>query len=243
MPKLVDHDQRRAELTRVVWQLIARDGIEGATVRKVAEEAGVSVGGLRHYFDSQRGLLRFAAQEMGKRVAARVADHLRAELPGQERAQRVLEELLPLDADRRREVDVWLAFLVRSRVDDSLAEMCRASWNGERHLCRIAVACCCGVRPPEAVGDQLPDPALEERSARLHVFMDGLTLQAAVFPGELAVERTRELVRDELAAIAAGAEGSGGSADFRGSAGTFGGSAETFGGSAGTFGGSAGSFS
>ncbi|GAA0505658.1 TetR family transcriptional regulator [Saccharopolyspora erythraea NRRL 2338] len=269
VPKLVDHDQRRAELTRVVWQVIARDGIEGATVRKVAEEAGVSVGGLRHYFDSQRGLLRFAAQEMGKHVAARVADHLRAELPGQERAQRVLEELLPLDADRRREADVWLAFLVRSCVDDSLAEMCRASWGGERHLCRIAVACCRGVRPPEAVGEQLPDPALEQRSARLHVFVDGLTLQAAVFPGELAVERTRELVRDELAAIAAGAEDSGasadsggsadlggsagsfgGSADFRGStgafrgpAGTSGDSAETLGGSAETFGGSAESFS
>lgn len=30
-------------------------GIEGATVRRVAEQAGVSMGGLRHHFDNQQG--------------------------------------------------------------------------------------------------------------------------------------------------------------------------------------------
>ncbi|MGM1059348.1 TetR/AcrR family transcriptional regulator [Saccharothrix sp. Mg75] len=209
MPKLVDHDQRRAELARVVWAVIGRHGIEGATVRRVAEEAGVSVGGLRHYFDNQQGLLLFAAREVASSAGARLAEHLRADAPDVERARLLLEELLPLDADRRVEVDVWLACLTRARVDDSLDELRRAAWAGERHVCRLAVAWCRGATPPAAVGEPLADTALEQRAARLHVFLDGLTLQAATFPRELPPAEVGDLLRAELATIASGPPRSG----------------------------------
>ncbi len=198
MPKLVDHDQRRAELVRAVWEVISRDGIEGATVRKVAEEAGISTGGLRHYFDNQRGLLHFAAQAVASSVSARITEHLRGNLPGADRAQLLLEEFLPLDAGRRVEVDVWMACLARSRANDSMDELRKTSWVGERHICRLAVAYRCGIQPPEDIGDELGDPHLEQRAMRLHVFMDGLTLQAAMYLPELPVEEVRETLRNEL---------------------------------------------
>ncbi|MFD7660172.1 TetR/AcrR family transcriptional regulator [Actinosynnema sp. NPDC059797] len=202
MPKLVDHDRRRAELARAVWRVIGRHGIEGATVRRVAEEAGVSIGGLRHYFDSQQGLLLFAAEEVAGAVGPRVAAHLGGDLPGPERARLVLEELLPLDADRRVEVDVWLACLARARVDGAMDELRRAAWAGERHLCRLAVALCRGVAPPEVIGDEL-DERLERHARRLHVVVDGLTLQAAMFPDRFPVDELREVLCAELARTAA----------------------------------------
>lgn len=208
VPKLVDHDRRRAELARAVWAVIDREGIEGATVRRVADEAGVSVGGLRHYFDSQPALLLFAAQEVASAVGARVAAHLEGDLPGPERARRLLEELLPLDAERRVEVDVWLACLVRARVDPALAELRRAGWLGERHICRLAVAHCRGVAPPPAIGDELGDPLLERRAIRLHVFIDGLTLQAAAYRDRLPPHSVRALLKAELDAIADPTRGS-----------------------------------
>jgi AcrR family transcriptional regulator len=204
VPKLVDHDQRRAELARAVWTVIGRHGIEGATVRRVAEEAGVSIGGLRHYFDSQQGLLRFAAEAVATGVSARVAEHLRADLDGVTRARLILAEFLPLDEERRVEVDVWLACLVRSRVDTSLAELRGASWVGERHLCRLAVAYCRGVAPPATLGEPLADAALERRAMRLHVFMDGLTLQAALYPTELPAADVRAALDRELESLADG---------------------------------------
>ncbi|GAA1289706.1 TetR/AcrR family transcriptional regulator [Saccharothrix xinjiangensis] len=197
MPKLVDHDRRRAELARVVWRVIGRHGIEGATVRRVAEEAGVSIGGLRHYFDSHQGLLRFAAAEVASAVGPRVAAHLDGDLPGPERARLVLEELLPLDADRRVEVDVWLACLARARVDGAMDELRHAAWAGERHLCRLAVALCRGGAPPTAIGDEL-DERLERHARRLHVVVDGLTLQTAMFPDRFPVDELREVLRAEL---------------------------------------------
>jgi AcrR family transcriptional regulator len=198
VPKLVDHAQRRAALARAVWAVIGREGVEGATVRRVADEAGVSVGGLRHYFDSQRGLVLFAAQEVATAVATRVAAHLEADLPGPERARRLLEELLPLDAERRVEVDVWLACLMRSRVDGTLAELSRAAWTGERHICRLAVAHRCGAEPPRTLGDELGDPLLERRAGRLHVFVDGLTLQASAHRDRLPPHAVRALLEAEL---------------------------------------------
>ncbi|SMD26499.1 TetR/AcrR family transcriptional regulator [Kibdelosporangium aridum] len=201
MPKLVDHDQRRAELARVVWDVISRDGIEGATVRKIAEQAGVSIGGLRHYFDSQRGLLLFAAKAMADKVTARIAGHLRGDLPGRDRARLILEELLPLDADRRVDVDVWLACLMRSRFDESLAELHAAGLPGERHICRLAVAHFCGQPPPEHIGDPLDNAHLDRQAWRLHTFINGLSLQAAMYPREFPVEEIRRLLHDELAAL------------------------------------------
>ncbi|MEV6877692.1 TetR family transcriptional regulator C-terminal domain-containing protein [Amycolatopsis sp. NPDC051128] len=201
MPKLVDHDQRREELVRVVWDVISRDGIEGVTVRKIADRAGVSVGGLRHYFDSQRGLFLFAAKAMADKVAARIAGHLRGDLPGRDRARLILEELLPLDADRRVDVDVWLACMMRSRFDESLAELHALGLPGERHVCRLAVAYFCGQPPPERNGDPLGDAHLDRQALRLHTFIDGLTLQAAMYPREFPVDDIRRLLDEELAAL------------------------------------------
>ncbi|MER5321587.1 TetR/AcrR family transcriptional regulator [Streptosporangium roseum] len=198
MPKIVDHGQRRDELVRAVWEVISRDGVEGATVRKVAEAAGVSVGGLRHYFDTQRGLLSFAAQAVGRSVAKRIAGHLHADLPGVERAQLLLEELLPLDENRRVEVDVWLACLVRSHVDESLAELRGTSWAGERYICRLAIASCHDMPLPERMDQEFADADLERQAMRLHLFVDGLTLQTATYPQRFTPQGIRATVRDEL---------------------------------------------
>jgi DNA-binding transcriptional regulator YbjK len=73
MPKLVDPDQRRSELAQAVWTVIRRDGLQRASVRNVAREAGLSMGSLRHYFASQSELLCFAMQLVGDRARARVA--------------------------------------------------------------------------------------------------------------------------------------------------------------------------
>jgi AcrR family transcriptional regulator len=205
VPKVVDHDRRRAELARAVWAVIGRDGIEGATVRRVAEEAGVSMGGLRHYFDSQQGLLRFAALAVGSNVSNRVDAHLRADRGAADRAQLLLEAMLPLDEERRVEADVWLACLVRSRVDDTLHELRTTGWTGTRHICRLAVGLCRGVTVPEAIGDELADADLEKWAQHLHVFVDGLTLQAVTYPDRLSTADLRAAVHQQLTLIASSA--------------------------------------
>ena len=111
MPKIVDHDARRAELAAAVWRLASRDGLDAVTVRRVAAEAGWSTGALAHYFDDKEELLVFAFETVADRVGRRIvkaAEHARDPL---ELVRTQLVEGLAIDTERRAEVRVWFAFL------------------------------------------------------------------------------------------------------------------------------------
>lgn len=73
MPKLIDHNERRAEIVSAAWDLIAADGIHGATVRHVARRAGVAAGSVRYVFPTQDELLLAVVAELEARSEAGVA--------------------------------------------------------------------------------------------------------------------------------------------------------------------------
>lgn len=119
MPKHVDHDQRRDELAAAVWRLVVREGVEAASLRRVAAEAGWSVGSVRHYFAAQHELLAFAMEL----VVTRATERIRRTPAGADThatAAALLGQLLPLDDERRAEMQVWLAFSTRAAVDPAL---------------------------------------------------------------------------------------------------------------------------
>ena len=57
MPRTVDHEQRRAQLTEVTAHEIVRVGLEGVRLRDVARAAGWTTGAVSHYFPDKRTLL------------------------------------------------------------------------------------------------------------------------------------------------------------------------------------------
>jgi len=119
MPKIVDHDQRRAELIDAVIQLIAEQGIDSLTIRAVARTAGVSTGVVSHYFANKHEMMMLTYEVASKRVSDRVRARLKkdpADLLG------CLEALLPLDRERLTYWRVWCAFWGASIGDPQLAE-------------------------------------------------------------------------------------------------------------------------
>lgn len=182
MPKIVDHAARREELAAAVWRLVGREGIAGATVRAVAAESGWSMGAIRHYFSTHDELLRFALEVMTRRISERVlalyADYRSGDV---ERARRALEQLLPIDQDRTVEVVVWLGFMTRARIDPDLDEVRLEGWRGERFICRAAVADATATPLPTSLEAEL-DPTLEAAASRVHLGIDGLSIQAAIYP-------------------------------------------------------------
>jgi AcrR family transcriptional regulator len=187
MPKQVDHAQRREELADALWRLVMREGIEGASLRRVAAEAGWSTGSLRHYFDTQSELLAFAMELVVERVSARVAG-LDSEAGPRPTAERLLREVLPLDAERRAEMHVWLAFTMRALVDPRLRALRDQAHEGLRGLCRTAV-------------ELLGAPDLEREAERLHALVDGLALHAVLAPDVTTPERQVELLAAQLDAL------------------------------------------
>ena len=59
MPRIVDVDQRRMELAAAAARVIARAGVDGASMREIANEAGWTTGTLVHYFANKHELLDF----------------------------------------------------------------------------------------------------------------------------------------------------------------------------------------
>lgn len=107
MPKPVDHEARRLHLIEIAAALIARQGMDGLTVREVAKAAGVSTGVVSHYFRDKRDLLKRTFDATADQVYHRIAEQLAAD--GHD-LETCLAGFLPLDAERRRGWRVWLAF-------------------------------------------------------------------------------------------------------------------------------------
>ena len=171
--------------------MVLREGIESASVRKVAAEAGISKGSLRHAFPSQSELLAFAMQLIVDEVARRVAA-VDAEGEIREVVEQRLQTLLVLDADTRAIFDVWLAFAARARVDESLRPLRDETHASVRDLCRDS------LETLRSQGKARSGLDVEHEAERLHALIDGLALHATLEPELTTPARQVELLSAHL---------------------------------------------
>ncbi|MER8101111.1 TetR/AcrR family transcriptional regulator [Kitasatospora sp. NPDC094016] len=140
MPKLVDHEERRAHIIDALLRTAADTGLHAVTMRSVAIEAGVSVRLVQYYFDTKEQLLLAAltrlAARMGERIQARVQGRIqeRVQVRARDRAgasgpsasprdivEAVLLESVPTDEESRTFHLVYTEYAVLSITDPALA--------------------------------------------------------------------------------------------------------------------------
>lgn len=113
MPRLADHDERRAQITSAARRVIARDGLGAATFQSVAAEAGISVRLVQYYFGTKRKFLlathHAVVSDAGVRFTRRLGT-LGADPGPHDVIRAILVELLPTDADRQRDMIILNAF-------------------------------------------------------------------------------------------------------------------------------------
>jgi AcrR family transcriptional regulator len=194
VPRSVEESVRRRDVAEAVWRVVRRDGLEGASVRAVAGEAGLSMGSLRHYFPSQSELHVFAMRLVTDRIRARV-EALPSTPDPRHRAMGVLEQMLPMDADRRAESEVWLAFSARALIDPELGALRDEGWDLLREVCDNL------VRRFADAGALAPgiDPDVE--AARLHALVDGLLVHGVLRPSRADPSTLRQVLARHLDAL------------------------------------------
>lgn len=175
-----------------MWRVILRDGMEGATVRRIAAEAGMSVGALRHYFRQQDDLLIYAMRLVNERVEQRIHQLARMNLPPLEKAVRLLLEVVPADEERRAEMDVWFSFMEHVRHRSELEGI------PENRL-HLFVSQVLAYLQHEGLLDEGLDLALE--AERMYAIVDGLAVHALLEPGRLRPEMMEQVVRTSLQRI------------------------------------------
>ena len=193
MPKIVDAEARRQDVVEAVLRIIAGDGLERASLRETADEAGLAVGSVRHYFAGSEELLAFSFASVVDRIVRR----LEASLPGVHAAVpgtpghraailTLLCGLLPLDGPRALEVCAWMAFRNAARVRPFLAAEADRS---HREVAVIVGTVVSALRPEYETKENLVVEA-----ERLLATLDGLCMHALLQPGWM----TREMCIDVL---------------------------------------------
>lgn len=162
----VDHDERRRRIAEVCVAVIAREGLEAATVRRIAAEVGYGTTIVTHYFADKQQLLLWAY-----RVLAEEAHDRFQEVVARDPADLVGALLSMTAADERgqRRWRAYVAFWDRAARDTAFAAEQRLRI--DQALARIAEV----VRARNG-----PRPDLERVSRLLNAVVQGISVQALV---------------------------------------------------------------
>lgn len=192
MPRIVDHDLRRSELAEVAARLIARGGVEAATVRAVALEAGYSTKVVSHYFADKQALMLLTYRHAVLKSQALTEA---SQPPGAANAAAFLHALLPTTEAVRQNWLVWLAFWAMAVTDEPLAAEQRAKVRDV--VQRLAAVL---VRDPRY--QDVPEADRRQSATSLFSTVLGIAMQAVFDPPNWPSSRQEAIV--DAALIAAG---------------------------------------
>lgn len=195
----MDAAARRQEIVAAVCRIIATDGLERASLREVADEAGLAVGSVRHYFENSEEMLTFSFAAVVDRIVARLhgayASVSAAVAGSSEHDAAVLTllgEFLPRDEERALDVCAWLAFKNAARIRPFLAV--------EADRSHRAVAAVVGQLISRLLQEDGVDrERLVTEAERLLATLDGLTMHALLQPEWMTLEMCRDVLESHLA--------------------------------------------
>ncbi|WP_331770372.1 TetR/AcrR family transcriptional regulator (plasmid) [Embleya sp. NBC_00888] len=133
-PRDVRARQRR-RIAEAVWRIAAEQGLDAASMRRIATEAGVSLRLVQYHFAGKHTLLvdalRLLHEENGRLARTRIPADA-GDIPGLLRS--ILGEFLPMDEQRGFALRVFAAYYARSLTDPELAEVFLAAEQPLEHL-------------------------------------------------------------------------------------------------------------
>lgn len=124
-----DREARREQILDAVIRTTTNGGLQAATFRSIAREAGVSVRLVQYYFGTKDQLLAATLLEVGERSAERISREIRTLGPDpspKDRITTIFEQFLPIDDERREAMLVFIALRTASLTDATLRSSDRA---------------------------------------------------------------------------------------------------------------------
>ncbi|MFD4398282.1 TetR/AcrR family transcriptional regulator [Kitasatospora sp. NPDC058478] len=121
----VDHEERRRQIAEALLRIADTQGLQAASMRAVATEAGVSLRLVQYYFTTKEGLLLDALERLGAQLQARMAAWITAAAtPSTPRGlvTAVLSSILPTDPESRRITRTYAAYYTLVLSDPALVE-------------------------------------------------------------------------------------------------------------------------
>jgi AcrR family transcriptional regulator len=183
----VDHDERRRRIAEAAVGVIAREGLEAATIRRIAAELGGPTKAVTHYFAEKQQLLVWAYRSLAEQGQQAVKAVIARE-PGD--IVDALVAMAPVNDEQALLWRVYIAFWDRAARDPEIAELQRLQI--DLSIQRIAQL----VR---AWGGERED--LDSVSLRLNAVVQGVSIQALMDQERWPAERIRGVLADEVVAL------------------------------------------
>lgn len=191
MARIVNHEKKRKSIAEAAWSFIKKEGIEKASIRRVAIEAGMSAGALRHYFSTKDEMLLFIMDYYLEEGKKRSQSKSWSDNPLQAVAE-VLLELIPIDEEKKIETSVWWILALQSLTSDTLKEKKDEMTNGMYELASSMIE----ILALQGILSDSTNVKLEK--SRLAALIDGLSIHALLRPDVYSPEKVKEVIRYHL---------------------------------------------
>jgi AcrR family transcriptional regulator len=191
MPRIVDHDQRRREIARIVAGLVLNGGVEAVTIRGVAAACGYSTTIVCHYFSSKHAMLAYTQRLVWQRGLDRIE---RASKAGKDLLA-CLEFALPNTAQRWADWHCFWAFWGQAPGIEGIEVDWRESTTVSNALFVRLVA------SAQARGEFDPQEDPVEAATGIQIIINGIATLVAQERDGWPEERQREMLRKQMRRI------------------------------------------
>jgi TetR/AcrR family transcriptional regulator, transcriptional repressor of bet genes len=187
MPKISIESIRRQELIEATLKVIETHGFQAATVSRISQVSGLSVGIVGHYFGGKQALLEAAMRHLLSLLGRDLASLLTT-IPEDPHAR--LMAIVDANFSGSQTVDMsaktWLAFWSQSMHSPALARLQRL--NERRLLSNLKFY----------LRQLLPDDQVTGTAHSVAALIDGFWLRAALSEGRLETDRAAGLCKSYI---------------------------------------------
>lgn len=193
-------ERRRDALIAAALELISEGGPAAATVRAIADRAGVTPGLIRHYFQTKEDLTRAAYHAVMEKMTGANAQVLTdaPKAPEARLAVFVVASLRPPVMEPAA-MALWAGFIVMVRRDMAMREEHEASYLAYRDLLQGLIAAL-----PGTAGAHRHKPApdrLRRLAIACNAVIDGLWLEGCALPHAFGEDEMAQIGLDAVGAI------------------------------------------
>ena len=188
MPRIVDHDERRILIARVVDDLVYEHGVQAVTIREVASRVGYSTTVVSHYFSSKLEMLVFTHQLARRKVEALIEAAIRDGRPLIE----TLEHLLPMTEERWRDWHTWFAFWGMAPAEpDVTREWLEGTSNAHNLFVRLIESAQATRQFPEHIDGTFA-------ATQIQIFVNGIASLVSQHRSDWPADRQKAMLRNLL---------------------------------------------
>jgi AcrR family transcriptional regulator len=185
--------RRRRHILRVVATVVAEEGFTGATMRKIAERAGVSTGMLTYYYKNKREILTDMMADIYGRLIASLSDLL-DDHQGPERIEAAFEFMLAGSRKGSFPMSFWLAYFAEALRDEEIRARAINGTNDLRRVFKSALQA--GINDGELREDLDPEAGADV----LMCLWQGLRVEVGLY--DISEDRAIRAIRQVLALMA-----------------------------------------